>query len=148
MVQTVKESACNAGDLGSIPGWGRSSGEGKHWLSTPVFLPGESHGQMAEARALSSWIGYWTQSLSNFLKDPCHRLQGLKEAAFCLLMRDVSPHLNNRQVCCRLFLMENIQPQVWPITLFIYPQGIYQSCSHDDPQLDNSQGQKDSPLCQ
>ena len=24
----VKVSACNAGDLGSIPGWGRSSGEG------------------------------------------------------------------------------------------------------------------------
>ena len=23
-----KESACNAGDLGSIPGWGRSLGEG------------------------------------------------------------------------------------------------------------------------
>ena len=23
-----KESACNAGDLGLIPGWGRSSGEG------------------------------------------------------------------------------------------------------------------------
>ena len=26
---TNKESACNAGDLGSIPGLGRSSGEGK-----------------------------------------------------------------------------------------------------------------------
>ena len=24
-----KETACNAGDLGSIPGWGRSPGEGK-----------------------------------------------------------------------------------------------------------------------
>ena len=24
----VKASACNAGDLGSIPGWGRSPGEG------------------------------------------------------------------------------------------------------------------------
>ena len=24
----VKESACNAGDLGSIPGWGRSPGGG------------------------------------------------------------------------------------------------------------------------
>ena len=26
-----KESACNAGDLGSIPGLGRSPGEGKHY---------------------------------------------------------------------------------------------------------------------
>ena len=34
-----KESACNAGNPGLIPGWGRSPGEG-----TPVFLPGESHG--------------------------------------------------------------------------------------------------------
>ena len=42
-----EESACNAGDLGLIPGLGRS---GKiPWrrecLHTPVFLPGEFHGQ-------------------------------------------------------------------------------------------------------
>ena len=29
VAQPVKESACNAGDLGSIPGLGRSPGEGK-----------------------------------------------------------------------------------------------------------------------
>ena len=34
-----KESACNVGDLGLIPGLGRSPGEG-----TPVFWPRESHG--------------------------------------------------------------------------------------------------------
>ena len=39
-----KESACNAGDLGLIPGfekilWSRAG------QPTPVFLPGESHGQ-------------------------------------------------------------------------------------------------------
>ena len=39
-----KESACSVGDLGSIPGSGRSPGEGKQLLSL-VFLPGESHGQ-------------------------------------------------------------------------------------------------------
>ena len=39
-----KESACNAGDLGSIPGLGRSPGK-KEWQPTPVFLPGELHGQ-------------------------------------------------------------------------------------------------------
>ena len=38
-----KESACNAGDLGSIPGLGRSPGEGKGY-PTPVFWPGEFHG--------------------------------------------------------------------------------------------------------
>jgi len=39
-----KESACHMGDPGSMPGLGRSPGEGK-WLPTPVFLPGEFHGQ-------------------------------------------------------------------------------------------------------
>ena len=39
-----KESACSAGDLGSIPGSGRSPGE-RQWLPTPVFLPGEFHGK-------------------------------------------------------------------------------------------------------
>ena len=38
-----KESACNVGDLGWIPGLGRSPGEGKR-LPTPVFWPGEFHG--------------------------------------------------------------------------------------------------------
>ena len=38
-----KESACNAGDLGSIPSqipWRRRA-----WQPTPVFWPGEFHGQ-------------------------------------------------------------------------------------------------------
>ena len=39
-----KESTCNAGDTSLIPGSGRSPGEGK-WQPTPVFLPGNSHGQ-------------------------------------------------------------------------------------------------------
>ena len=38
-----KESTCNAGDPSSIPGLGRSAGEGKK-LPTPVFWPGELHG--------------------------------------------------------------------------------------------------------
>jgi len=35
-----KESACNAGDLGLIPGLGRSWR--RVWQPTAVFLPGES----------------------------------------------------------------------------------------------------------
>ena len=38
-----KESACSVGGLGSIPGLGRSPGEGER-LPTPVFWPGEFHG--------------------------------------------------------------------------------------------------------
>ena len=39
-----KETACNAGDPGSIPGLGISLGR-REWLPTPVFLPGELQGQ-------------------------------------------------------------------------------------------------------
>ena len=39
-----KESACNAEDPGFIPGSGKIPWRMK-WLPTPVFLPGESHGQ-------------------------------------------------------------------------------------------------------
>ena len=39
-----KEFACNAGDLGWIPGLGRSPGEGK-----ATFWPGEFHGQRSLA---------------------------------------------------------------------------------------------------
>ena len=39
----VKESTCNVGDLGSIPGLGRSPREGIR-LPTPVFWPGEFRG--------------------------------------------------------------------------------------------------------
>ena len=38
-----KESACNAGDLGLIPGLARSPGGGNDYPSR--FLPGEFHGQ-------------------------------------------------------------------------------------------------------
>ena len=41
-----KESACKAGDAGSIPGLGRSPGEANGNL-IPVFLPGKSHGQQS-----------------------------------------------------------------------------------------------------
>jgi len=43
VAQLAKESTCSAGDMGSIPGLGRSPGGGKGY-PTPVFLPGESHG--------------------------------------------------------------------------------------------------------
>ena len=37
-----KESSCNSGDAGLIPGSGRSPGGGQ---PIPLFLPGEFHGQ-------------------------------------------------------------------------------------------------------
>ena len=44
----VKEFACNAGDLGSIPGLGRFPWR-RTWQPPPVFLPGEFHGQKSLA---------------------------------------------------------------------------------------------------
>ena len=44
----VKNPPANAGDvrdMGSIPGLGRPLGERRSWKPTPVFMPGESHGQ-------------------------------------------------------------------------------------------------------
>ena len=48
-----EESACRAGDLHSIPGLGRPPWKRK-WQPTPVFLPGESHGQRSLA-GCSPW---------------------------------------------------------------------------------------------
>ena len=42
-----KASDCNAGDLGLIPRLGRSCR--RKWQPTPVFLPGELHGQRSLA---------------------------------------------------------------------------------------------------
>ena len=50
-VVTSHKSTSNAGDCGSIPGLGRSSGGG---LPTPVFVPGKSHGQRSLA-GYSPW---------------------------------------------------------------------------------------------
>ena len=40
--QTVKTAACSAGDWGSIPGWGRSPGEGNdtHFSTLAWRIPG------------------------------------------------------------------------------------------------------------
>ena len=43
-----KESSCNAGDLGLVPGSGRFPGEGND-NPLQLFLPGESHGQRSLA---------------------------------------------------------------------------------------------------
>ena len=49
----VKNPPANAGDTGSVPGSGRSSGE-RDGSTTPGFLPGESHGQRSLA-GYSPW---------------------------------------------------------------------------------------------
>ena len=49
-----KETVCDAGDTGSIPGSGRSPGE-KKWQPTPVFLPGKSQ-SMGLQKIIRDWM--------------------------------------------------------------------------------------------
>ena len=62
MALVVKNLPANAGDVGSIPGSGRSPGEGNGNF-TPVFLPGGSHGQR-------SLVGYspWGRKESDMIE--------------------------------------------------------------------------------
>ena len=56
-----KESACNAGDLGLIPGLGRFPG-GENGNPTPIFLPGESHRRRSlEGYTVHGVAKSWTQ---------------------------------------------------------------------------------------
>ena len=60
-----KESACNVGDLGLIPGLGKIPGR-KEQLPTPVFWPGEFHGQRSLAGYVVHWVAKSRTRLSNF----------------------------------------------------------------------------------
>ena len=53
MAQIVKNPPAMQGNLGLIPGLGSSPGEG-NGLPTPVFLPGDFHGQKSLA-GYSPW---------------------------------------------------------------------------------------------
>ena len=73
-----KESACDAGDPGSIPGSGSCPGEGNATHST-VFLPGKSHGQRSLAGyspwvcKSRTWLSNWTTTEpSSFLEEYLH----------------------------------------------------------------------------
>ena len=58
-----EESACNAGDFGSISGLGRSPGEGGG--TAPVFLPWKSHGWRTCQTTVHLITKSWTR-LSDF----------------------------------------------------------------------------------
>ena len=78
-----KESACNAGDQGLIPGSGRS--HGRKWQPTPVLLPGEFHTQRSLA-GYSPWglksrtqLSDWTTTMVLSIPSTC--LQYLSEGS-------------------------------------------------------------------
>ena len=63
----VKNPSANAGDMGLIPGSGRSNWRRK-WQLTPAFSPGKSHGQRSLAgyspwvTKSQTWLSYWTHT--------------------------------------------------------------------------------------
>ena len=65
-----KESDNNLEDLGSIPGLGRSPGEGHGNLLTPIFLPGEFHGQRSLA-GYSPWVLKESDTTERLKYIPC-----------------------------------------------------------------------------
>ena len=69
-----KKSASNVGDLGSIPGSGRSPGEG-NGNPVLVFLPGESHGQ----RSLVGYSPWGRKELDT--TDQLHLLNDIHKKA-------------------------------------------------------------------
>ena len=82
-----KESACKVGDLGSIPAWGTSPGEGNA-PSTPVFQPGEFLGQRSLA-GFSPWVAKSWARLSNFRSLSGTKRIGGRRSSQNLDLRDV-----------------------------------------------------------
>ena len=90
-----KAWACNAEHLGSIPGLGRSPGEGK-WHPTSVLLPGGSHG----GRSL---VGYspWgpkesdmTEGLWDGIYETAHRIWSQEMLSKMLYELSMEPDLS------------------------------------------------------
>ena len=92
-----KESACNAGEPYLVPGSGRFPWR-RGWQPTPIFLPGESHGQRS-LMGYSPW-GCGLQSMGlqrvrhDFATNNTHLPQmgpalcpSQLEPSFCLLLR-------------------------------------------------------------
>ena len=92
-----KESTCNAGDPGSIPGLGRSLPWRREWPPTPVFLPGEFHGQRS-LEGYSPWshrVGHdWVTNTFTLLFH------------YWLILRSLS-------TCCGLSLAETILTHIY-----------------------------------
>ena len=78
-----KQSACNARDQGSVPGLGRSPGEGNVCLPTPVFLPGQLDGQSPWGAAYGVKKS-WTQQSNNTFSD--HIINSLRTWAMSFII--------------------------------------------------------------
>ena len=133
-----KESACNAGDLGLIPGSGRSAGEGS--LPSPVFSPGEFHGLCSPwGHKESDTIEWLPLSLSPFMRVPCpgqitsQRSHFLKQSHWRLVIQhrlggtqsvaNIHSHRNLKLVL-NLILFPPFPPPALPLTSHLW-KGLY-----------------------
>ena len=84
----IKEFTCKAGDVGSIPGLGKSPGEED--LPTPVLLSGKSHGQR------SLWVTLYELLNSHTRLTLSHKgSRGFQEAATPHVSKDTPPAHNS-----------------------------------------------------
>ena len=77
-----KEFTCNAEDAGSVPGSGRSPGEGngKH---TPVLLSGKSHGQKSLVGYSPRHLGRKESDTTAATEHACHDFKLVLTDADC-----------------------------------------------------------------
>ena len=87
-----KDSACNAGDPGSIPGSGRSTPWRRKWQPTPVLLPEEFHGQRtwwATVHGIPEldtavWLTCFSRNCTQYSADIVSKCSAKAHYCYCL----------------------------------------------------------------
>ena len=111
MAQTVKASTCNVGGPGSIPGLGRSPGEGND-NNFLVLLPRKFHGW----RSLVGYSPWGTKEL-----DLTERLQFLSFQMFIKLVLILAFwSLVQNLVCLRVFFSPHPSFSVFSVVLMLF----------------------------
>ena len=127
----VKNPAANAGDVGSIPGSGRSLEEA--WQPTPVFLPGEPRGQrsLAGCRPRGCRESDMTERLNGSMRvcRVCTRPPPfVSEGVFAVLPSHRSPEVPSSSV--NMYWVPSLRPGTVLSTLkaFLVESGSFCFC--------------------
>ena len=113
----VKSPPANTGDVGSIPGLGRSSGEG-NGNPLQLFLPGKSLGQRILA-GYSAWGSQksWTRLVNLTTTNTTSRLQSVQSLSHVRLFATpwtaaclASLSITNSQSLLKLISIESVMP--------------------------------------